>query len=181
MAKSPRADADTTSTMKNSTSPIGLVHPTDTAIAALIFAVLGFLYYETTNFDEVSALFSQNVPPTMFPRILLFTIGAMALSLPFEHIMLAKKGKNIDKDRSQSLPSITWLTMLLLICILSLFEYTGMLITMFLVCLLMPRLWGEKRLVVTIAFSIGFPLIVAAVFSGILGVHFESGMFGFGI
>ena len=65
MAKSPRADADTTSTMKNSTSPIGLVHPTDTAIAALIFAVLGFLYYETTNFDEVSALFSQNVPPTI--------------------------------------------------------------------------------------------------------------------
>jgi putative tricarboxylic transport membrane protein len=105
----------------------------------------------------------------------------MALSLPFEHIMLAKKGKNIDKDRSKSLPSITWLTMLLLICILALFEYTGMLITMFLVCLLMPRLWGEKRLVMTIAFSIGFPLIVAAVFSGILGVHFESGMFGFGI
>ena len=45
MAKSPRTDADTTSTMKNSTSPIGLVHPTDTAIAVLIFAVLGFLYY----------------------------------------------------------------------------------------------------------------------------------------
>jgi putative tricarboxylic transport membrane protein len=178
MTKNTSADSNGASSSQIGTSPHGLVHPTDTAVAGLIFVALAFLYYETTNFDQVSALFSQNVPPTMFPRVLLVLIGMLTLSLPFEHILLAKKGKNIDKDRTNSLPRVTWLTMALLVCILSLFEFTGMIVTMFLVCLLMPRLWGEKRFLVTLVFAILFPLAINFVFSGILGVHFESGLFG---
>ena len=159
--------------------PRALFHPTDTVLTAIILMVLGYLYYETTNFEEVSAIFSQSVPPTMFPRTLIVIIGLLTLSLPFEHIMLAKKGKDIDKGRRDKIPGITWLTMMLLFAILLLFPITGMLLTMFLVCLLLPRLWGEKRLIYILLFAIFFPLSITLIFSGILSVHFETGLIGF--
>lgn len=75
-----------------------LFHPTDTVLTAIILSVLCYLYFETTNFEEVSAIFSQSVPPTMFPRALIVIIGLLSLSLPFEHIMLAKKVKTLIRD-----------------------------------------------------------------------------------
>lgn len=155
-----------------------LFHPVDTLLAIGLFAGCGFLWYETTQFEEVSALLSDNLGPAAFPRILLVTICLFAAFMPFEHILLARRGKDIDKDRTKSVKPITWATIVLLLAIMALTHQLGTFLTMFSVCLLVPILWGERRLRVVVPYAILFPLLVTLVFNVFLGVYFEPGIFG---
>ena len=83
------------STKKNAPSNLGaLLNKKDTIIALLMIALIGFLWFETTKFEKVPDLFSNNIPPEMFPQILLIIILGMILIIPFEHIFLKKNGKN---------------------------------------------------------------------------------------
>ncbi|MEJ1994678.1 MAG: tripartite tricarboxylate transporter TctB family protein [Limibacillus sp.] len=161
---------------RSSNGIVRLLHPVDTVVALLILAFVGFLFYETTQFDRVSALFSQNIPPTMFPRMLLIFIAALALVMPFEHILLKRKGKNIDKDRSDTVKWITWATIIVLTVILATSEVLGTLLTLVSVCLFIPMLWGERRLRVVLPFAIIFPVCVAALFELVLKVFFAPGV-----
>jgi putative tricarboxylic transport membrane protein len=167
--------------MEGARSPQGiarLLHPVDTVVALLILAFVGWLFYETTQFDKVSALFSQNIPPTMFPRILLFIVAVLAAVMPFEHMLLKRKGKNIDKDRSDTVKPITWATIVLLTVILAASEVLGTLLTLMSVCLFIPLLWGERRLKVVVPFAVIFPVCVAALFELVLKVFFAPGVLG---
>ena len=156
----------------------GLVHPVDLAVTAIILAGVGYLFYLTTQFDEVSPLFAQNIQPAMYPQLLLWIIGTLACFLPFEHILLAKKGKNIDKDRSEPVHPLTKITIAFLIVVVLAAPYLGMLLTMITICLVMPRLWGYKKLVTILLFAGIFPVVVSLVFSKVLSVYFDSGIFG---
>ena len=49
---------------------------------------------------------------------------------------------------------------------------------MILVCLLLPSLWGERRLKVLLPFAILFPTAVALLFTQVLRVYFEPGIIG---
>jgi len=155
-----------------------LLHPVDTVVAVLLIAFIGFLYFATTRFDSVSPLFSQNIPPSMFPRMLLILVAALALFMPFEHILLKRKGKNIDKDRSDRVKPITWSTIAVLTVILAASEVMGTLLTLMSVCFFIPILWGERRLQVVVPFAIIFPVCVAALFELVLKVFFAPGILG---
>lgn len=155
-----------------------LLHPVDTAIAALILALCSWLFYQTLHFDKVSALFSQNIPPGLFPQILLVTICILAAAMPFEHILLSRKGKDIDKGRRDRVKPISWITMALLMVITGSSPIFGTFLTMVLVCLILPLAWGERRLQYVLPFALVFPSAVTFVFSGILGVFFEPGLIG---
>ena len=48
-----------------------LFNKTDTIIAIIIFAMIVFLWNAADNFDSVSDLFAQNIPPQLFPQILI--------------------------------------------------------------------------------------------------------------
>ena len=74
------------------------------------------------------------------------------LPLPFEHILLAK-GKNIDKDRTESVHPLTKVTIAFLVVVVLASPYLGMLLTMITICLVMPRLWGYKNLVTILLFA----------------------------
>lgn len=158
-----------------------LIHPVDTLVAFLILCVVAWLYYETTQFEEVSALFTQNIPPQMFPRILLIFIALLALAMPFEHLLLQRKGKDIDKDRRRPVKPLAWFTMLALVLIITASQWLGTLLTMVAVCLVIPFLWGERRLRVVLPFAVFFPLCVAFLFSEVLGVYFDPGAVGVSI
>jgi len=158
-----------------------LLHPVDTLLAILILGIVAWLYYETTQFEKVSDLFSQNVPPQMFPRILLFIIALLALAMPFEHLLLKRKGKDIDKSRRTPVKRIAWVTMAALVAIIAVAPFLGILLTMVAVCLVIPLLWGERRLRVVLPFAVFFPLCVALLFSVVLGVHFDPGVVGVSI
>lgn len=158
-----------------------LLHPVDSLLALLILAIVAWLYYETTQFEEVSFLFTQNVPPQMFPRILLLIIAILTVVMPFEHLLLSRKGKDIDKGRRQPVKGIAWVTMVALVGVIAVSHLLGTLLTMVAICLVIPFIWGERRLRLVLPFAVIFPLCVAFLFSIVLGVHFDPGAVGVSI
>ena len=49
---------------------------------------------------------------------------------------------------------------------------------MIVVCIALPVLWGERRIKVLIPYVILFPAAVTILFTQVLKVYFEPGMFG---
>jgi putative tricarboxylic transport membrane protein len=141
-----------------------------------MIALIGFLWFETTKFEKVPDLFSNNIPPEMFPQILLIIILGMILIIPFEHIFLKKNGKNIDSGRDKPIERSTIGTMVILSTIVASSQILGAAITIIAISIALPIYWGEKRLKVLIPYIIGFPLFVIILFNIVLGVHFEPGL-----
>ena len=165
------------STKKNAPSNLGaLLNKKDTIIALLMIALIGFLWLETTKFEKVPDLFSNNIPPEMFPQILLIIILGMILIIPFEHIFLKKNGKNIDAGRDKPIKKSTLGTMVILSTIVASSQILGAAITIIAISIALPLYWGEKRLKVLLPYIIGFPLFVIILFNIVLGVHFEPGL-----
>jgi putative tricarboxylic transport membrane protein len=158
------------------TSP--LIHWTDLWLAVFILVCCAALYYATTRFEEVSPLMAQNIPPEFFPRLLIWTIVALTLLLPFEHLFLGLGRGDIDKDRSVRVKPMAILTAILLCGIVASILVIGTMLAMALVCVLLPLLWGERRLKVLVSFAILFPGAVALLFTQVLKVYFEPGMVG---
>lgn len=155
-------------------SPSSLVDGTDLILAIIILAVCGFLFFVTTRFEEASEQMSQNIPPEWFPQLLLMFIVALTLAIPFEHLFMGKKV--LAKDRQAKVKPISIATAALLSMIIFLMPWLGMLVTMILVCIFVPVLWGERRLKVLIPFAIVFPAAVTLLFTKVLGVYFETGI-----
>ena len=153
-----------------------LVHRTDLTLAVVILAVCGVLYYLTTRFEKVPALMSQNIPPEWFPRILIWVIVLLTVIIPFEHLIHKKGKKHLDEDRSARIKPISIYSAILLCCIVVSMPWLGTFLTLILVCTLMPILWGEKRIKVLLPFAIIFPALVTLLFTKVLGVFFEPGI-----
>jgi len=150
----------------------------DLGLTIIILIACGLLYWVTTGFDQVSDLFAQDVPPEFFPRLLLWIIAILALALPFEHLFLRKKGKSLNQERAQPIKPITTMTAALLFAVVASIAWLGTALSMFAVCLALPLLWGERRFKVIVPYAIITPLAVTLLFSYVLGVHFEPGIFG---
>jgi putative tricarboxylic transport membrane protein len=159
-----------------SASPV--MHRTDLILTVLILVTCGGLYYVTTGFEEVSQLLSQNIGPEWFPRLLIWTIVLLSLVLPFEHLMQKQKAASIDKDRSDRIKPISFVTAALLASIVASIPLFGTLIAMLMGCALLPLLWGERRMKLLIPYVILFPSAVAFLFTQVLKVFFEPGLWG---
>jgi len=159
----------------------GLVHFTDLWLTMMIVAVCGWLYYVTTDFDEVSSLLAQNIGPEWFPRLLIWTIIALSLILPFEHLARSSQTASIDEDRSSRIKTISIVTAILMIAVVGLVHLFGTLGGMISVCIALPLLWGERRWKVLLPYVLIFPPTVAFLFTKVLKVYFEPGFFGIGI
>jgi putative tricarboxylic transport membrane protein len=155
-----------------------VIHRTDLVLTLLILAVCGALYYVTTGFEEVSQLLSQNIGPEWFPRLLIWTIVLLSLFLPFEHLMRKQQAASIDKDRSNRIKPISFFTAALLASVVATIPLFGTLIAMILGCVLLPLLWGERRMKILIPYVILFPATVAILFTQVLKVFFEPGLWG---
>ena len=165
---------------KSAPSNLGaLFNKNDTIIAALMISIIAFLWFVTTKFEKVPDLFSNNIPPEMFPQILLIIILGMVLIIPFEHIFLKKGGKNIDDSRKNPVAKSTVGTMIILSLIVTFSQVLGATLTIITISIALPIYWGEKRLKVLIPYIIGFPLFVILLFNITLGVHFEPGLLEF--
>ncbi len=156
----------------------GLVHPVDLVIMIIILSICGALYYVTTSFEEVSEMLSQNIPPEFFPRLVMLLIAILALALPFEHLFQRRRGNDLDSKRRKKLRPLSYLTALVLVLLAFAMPYLGTFLTMIVVCLILPWLWGERRLRLIVPFAMLFPLAVTLVFNRVLGVYFEPGIFG---
>jgi putative tricarboxylic transport membrane protein len=154
-----------------------LIDRNDLGLALIILSVCGYLYWVTTDFETVADLFAQDVPPEFFPRLLIWTIVVLTLALPFEHIFLKRKGQSLDKEREHRVKPMAFLTAALLFCVVGSILWLGTSLSMVAVCVALPLLWGERRIKAVALFAIILPLAVTILFSVVLGVHFEPGIF----
>ena len=142
---------------KNAPKGLGaLLNKSDTIIAVILTLIIAFLWFETTKFEKVPDLFSNNIPPEMFPQILLIIILGMVLIIPFEHIFLKKGGKNIDSSRKNPVEISTIGTMIILTAIIASSQILGAALTIIAVSISLPLYWGERRLKVLISYVVGF-------------------------
>lgn len=156
-----------------------LVHKTDLALALLILAISAGLWYATTKFAEVPAVLQQGVLPTTFPRLVIGVIVVLALLLPFEHLVHARRGSDIDEDRSTRIRPISIVTALLLVGLGAAMVPLGTIATMFLASAIIPVLWGERRLGLVAVYAVLFPLVVTLLFVFGLQVNFLPGIVGY--
>lgn len=155
-----------------------VVHGTDLVIAAVLLALCAWLYYLTSQFEEVAQLFAQDVPPEFLPRLLIWIIAILSLLVPFEHLLKPQGRAHFDKDRSEPIKPMAYATIgLLALTVLSI-EWLGTYVAIVLTCLLLPVLWGERRWMVLIPYALVFSTTVVLLFSKFLGVYFEPGVLG---
>lgn len=154
------------------------IHMTDLALCVVILAISGFLFWSTTTFERVPESLAQNVQPTMFPRLLIAVIVVMALFLPFEHLQKRKTDIDLDGARQKPIKPIGYITALALIGIVLLTPRLGTVLSMIVACILLPLLWGERRVWILPVYAIALPLAVALLFEGVLEVSLEPGIVG---
>lgn len=168
----------TAATARSYSAPSSLLHRTDLFLTLLLVAFCGFVWYETTQFEETSALFQDNIQPEFFPRIMVWTILLLALILPFEHRAIARRGDDIDSERSNRIQPMAYITFGVMASLLLLAPWLGTLLTIMSAAVVFPILWGERRYRLVIPYAILFPAAVTILFSKILQVYFEPGLLG---
>lgn len=161
-----------------SARPALSAHRTDLVLAAIILAGCAFLFWRTTLFDEIPIGLAQNVPPELFPQLLLVLIAVMTILLPFEHIQKRQEGIDLDDARRDHVRPVTWLTAAVLFGVVLAVQWLGTILAMVVACAVLPVLWGERRFWPVALFAVLMPLAVALLFVGVLEVNFIPGITG---
>lgn len=156
------------------------INPTDLWVAAIIMALVALLWTHTTYWEDPSAFAAENIAPTLFPRICLVLIAIMALFLPFEQYLQGERGKALDRDRSAPIRPITYATAALMVAIAASMEWMGSVLVIVLICIVLPLLWGERRMKLLIPYVLLFPPAVIFLFKVLFKVNFEPGILGLG-
>lgn len=137
----------------------------DVAVALVIFVVCAVLYAITTTFASAPPSLSRGMQPRVFPQLVLGLIAFLAL-------IILVQAKPVDPRSTGTDWRNVVLTALACIGCVAIFEYLGVIITLFLFAVLLPLLWGERRVVPVVIYAATFTLLVWGLFRGILGVHF---------
>ena len=141
----------------------------ENTIAGII--LLGFCaiaYWLTTDFNEVSAMLSQNVPPTFFPRLVLFIMALLSIILIFTGIGRKPKPAGFR-------PASFWKTVGIIISAGILAYFLGTLITLAVIAMVLPIAWGERRYKLIAALAVCLPISIYVVFTLGLDVRFPAG------
>ena len=178
MAAANGSHNDPTETRRPPRRAAEFVDVTDLVISAVLLAFCAWAYYITGTFEEVAPLFTQDVTPEFFPRLLLWIIALLSVLLPFEHLIKPGGRAHFHKARSKPIPWMAYLTVGLLVLVIMSVPVIGTYFAIVLVCLSLPLLWGERRWRIIIPFAAIFPTVVMLLFAKLLGVYFESGLIG---
>lgn len=153
-----------------------LLHGPDLRIAGILLAVCAALFAITTTFDSVPLILDQTIPASWFPRLLILSIVIFTLILPIEHLFSEQGKQKLDADRKARIEPISLLTAALLILVVLVGWPLGTTLTIALVCLLLPLLWGQRLSWRLLLFVIVFPTLVTLVFTQLLQVYFDPGL-----
>lgn len=162
-------------------TPRPAINPSDLVVSALVLAGCGFVYWETTGFEEVSSLLGDGMSPQAFPRLVLGLIAVLALILPFEHRFNREGVDGIDRVRHERIDPMTFVTAVFLVLVVLSIQWIGTLASMLVVALALPMIWGEWRIRLVLPYAAIFVGLVTMLFAFALGVHFEPGAMGWGV
>ncbi len=82
-----------------------------------------------------------------------------------------------DHAPRKRVPMMVLFTSCLLVLFVVSIEWIGMMTAMFVFCLALPLLWGEKRVLWVVVYAALFPACIYLLFSGLLGVRLPLGFF----
>ena len=135
----------------------------------LLLIMVVTLYWVTTTFSTVPAFFAQGMQATAMPRLILGVMAVLTL------VMLYQGYGHAEEDK----PAISWrmwATAGLLLAAFLLFEILGLTLTMALTCLLIPLLWGERRLGRIIIYAVCTPVVIYLLFTYALQLRLPQGI-----
>ena len=157
----------------------GLVHKKDLILAAILVAFGALIYYEAGKFPPAPEILGEIINAEVFPKILVVLLIFFVAIVPFEFKITPAKIDGIDKDRGEKVLPITWITIAVLLSIVAAAEFLGAVLTMFVICLTVPLVWGEKNYVAVAIYAIVFPAFVYLLFNTLLGLNFNPGLLEF--
>jgi len=137
------------------------------AEGGVLLALCAWLYWVSTRFDSVPAVLSQNVPPELFPRMLLLTIAGLSVVMMWQGRGIA--AAPVPRVRRVLLvAAAAWIG-----C--ALFAMTGVVILVA-CCGALCALWGERRPASLALYALLYPAAVYVVFVLFLGLRFPDGV-----
>ena len=151
-------------------------HRKDLYLALVLVAFGAFVYYEAGKFPPAPAVLGDTINADIFPKILVVILLFLTAIIPFEFKLTPEKVAKIDKDRNEKTLPITWITIFVLLTIVFLTDFLGAVLTMFVTCLLVPLVWGERNYVAVAIYAILFPAFVWFLFNQLLGLYFAPGL-----
>lgn len=151
-------------------------HRKDLYLALVLVAFGAFVYYEAGKFPPAPLVLGDTLNADVFPKILVVILLFLTAIIPFEFKITPQKVAKIDKERDVKTLPITWVTIFLLLTIVFLTDFLGAVLTMFVTCLLLPLVWGEKKYVVVAIYALLFPAFVWFLFNQLLGLYFAPGL-----
>ena len=151
-------------------------HRKDLYLALVLVAFGAFVYYEAGKFPPAPAVLGDTLNADVFPKILVVILLFLTAIIPFELKLTPEKVAKIDKDRNEKTLPITWITIFVLLTIVFLTDFLGAVLTMFVTCLLVPLVWGERNYVAVAIYAIVFPAFVWFLFNQLLGLYFAPGL-----
>ncbi|MDE0002106.1 MAG: tripartite tricarboxylate transporter TctB family protein [Rhodospirillaceae bacterium] len=152
-----------------------------------IVGVCAAAWWLTTGFDEVPAMLAQNVPPTFFPRLVIGTAALLGALLVAQGIRrraresadhAAAGDPSAPSERAGGValpPPVFWATAGLIAAAGVLIPLVGTVLTLGVVAIVLPLLWGERRVRLVVALALGLPVAIYVVFTVALGVRFPVG------
>jgi putative tricarboxylic transport membrane protein len=141
----------------------------DSLIGICLIAFCAFVFWLTTGFDTVPPMLSQNVPPTFFPRLVLTIISILS-------VILILQGLKKERDVNETVKPAVFVTAAIVAVAGALLSYAGTMLTLFLVAIVLPIAWGERRLHLVGALAFGLPTAIYLLFTLALGVRFPAGV-----
>lgn len=139
------------------------------AIGLLVFAAA--VYWITTTFNTVPRALVRGMQPAVYPRFLVGVMAALAVLLAIS----AWRNRATDNWRAAP-PMLALYTAIALLGVAVLMPLLGLIPVMVLFCAVLPVLWGQRNPYAVGAYALGFPLVVYALFGGLLGVRFPAGL-----
>ncbi len=140
----------------------------DTIVGVVLLVFCAIVYWLTTDFVEVPAMLSQNVPPTFFPRLVLSVVALLSVTLIFSGL-----GKT-PKTTSRIEPAVA-VTALIIVVAGVLVGLIGTMLTLSMIAVAIPVAWGERRLRPIGMLAISLPAGIYVIFSLALGIRFPTG------
>ena len=147
----------------------------DDIVGGVILFFCAAAYAITTTFEEVPAMLSQGIQPAVFPR-------AMIAVIAFLSVIVIIQGRRKAAATRKKVPLVAFATAGLLGLFVAAIDWVGMMIAIFLFCLILPVLWGDRRYLWIAVFAVLFPVSIFMLFSKLLEVRFPPGIlqsFGF--
>ncbi|AQS50135.1 tripartite tricarboxylate transporter TctB family protein [Thioclava nitratireducens] len=141
----------------------------DSVTGILLLVICALLWYATTTFDSDPMGMTTGMPATEMPRLVIGVIAMLSLALTVQG--LSPKNKTRFGAVAWQVP----VTAIILGAIAVLLSTIGLPLGFFIVCTVIPILWGSRRYVAIVLFALATPIAIYVIFQLLLSVRLPLG------